>query len=463
MFSFTNDKSFKRSNKCLIKFRILVLLAWTLLFNICAKIIDKISDSLHSQKFIESHKTSSTSFIRNRKLPFHNLVLFLLGNLKSSYNKELDRFFHQVKNGTVSCSDITKPAVSVARRYLQPDVFLDLNHQALSIFEEEANLESWHGFRLLAIDGSMIRLPNVDEIKQHFGERSGGQGIPCPMARMSQLYDSLNKLTINGIITPINVSERDHAHQLLIDLMPNDLLLLDRGYPAFSLFNAITSMNGNFCARMNRHWKIVKEFLHSGLEEQVVELSPTAIAKMECIDMELDTNPIKIRLVRIELPSGEIEVLITSLLDSSIHPHNLFAELYHQRWYVEEDYKTLKLPLELENFTGKTVHSIYQDIYAQLLAKNIISILSFEARKQIKRDGKKGKYSHQINFTYAISKTKEVMARLFHSTKAEFKKLFYNLKRLYLGKTEPVRPGRRFPRNHRIYKRIYHSNRKCIA
>lgn len=441
----------------------MTLLARSLLFNICAKIIGKIWSSLHSQEFISRHKTSPTAFIRHRKLPFHNLVLFLLGNLKSSYNKELDRFFHQINGGVIGCSSVTKPAVTVARKHLEPDAFLDLNNQLISIFEQEATLATWHGFRILAIDGTTLRLPDVAEIRQHFGERSGGQGIPCPIGRMSELYDPLNKLTISGILTPINIDERNHAHQLLMYLMPKDLVILDRGYPAFSLFKAITSMNGNFCARMTTHWKVVKDFLNSGLKEQIIDLAPTANAVSECIDMGLDKAPMAIRLVRIELSSGDTEVLATTLTDSTIYHYDLFAELYRQRWFVEEDYKTLKLPLELENFTGKTVHSIYQDAYAQLLSKNITSILSFEARKQLKRSGKKGKYVHQINFTYALSKTKEVMSRLFHSTRAGFEELLKILQALYLKITEPVRPGRNYPRNHRIYKRVYHSNRKCIA
>ena len=456
-------KHFKRRKVCLKKLKIMAVLAWLLLSNICAKLIDNIRNSLHSQSFIKSNKTSPTAFVRNRKFPFHNLVVFLLGNLKSSYNRELDRFFHQINGCIISCSEITKPAVTIARKHLDPNVFRELNTQAINIFEQEAPLETWHGFRLLAIDGTTLRLPKEEEIRKHFGERSGGNGSPCPIGRMSELYDPLNKHTISSILTPIRIDERYHAHRLILHLMPNDLVTLDRGYPAFSLFKSILSMNGNFCVRMNGHWKVVKDFLKSGMKEQVVDLIPTASMAKECFDMGFDKDPMTMRLLRIELSSGETEVLATSLTDSTRYHYDLFAELYHQRWFIEEDYKTVKIPLEVENFSGKTVHSIYQDCYAQILAKNIVSILSFEARTQIKQAGKKDKYVHQINFTYALSKTKEVMARLFHSTKADLEELLKTLDTLFLKITEPIRPGRSYPRNHRIYKRGYHSNRKCIA
>jgi hypothetical protein len=94
-------------------------------------------------------------------------------------------------------------------------------------------------------------------------------------------------------------------------------------------------MHGNFCARMTSHWKIVKDFLKSDLKEQVVNLTPAASVAKECIDMGLDKAPITMRLLRIELLSGETEVLATTLTDLTRYHYDLFAELYHQRWFVE--------------------------------------------------------------------------------------------------------------------------------
>ena len=443
----------KRRKKCLKIIINKATLAWRLLSNICARIISNIWNSLNSQEFIEKHKVSPQAFIRNRKLPFHHLVLFLLGNLKSSYNKELDRFFKQINADPIGCSEVTKAAVSIARKNLKPDTFLELNDQAVAIFEDGVNLDTWHGFRLMAIDGSTVRLPNIPEICKHFGTRSGGNGVPCPIGRISELYDPLNKLTIRSIFSPIHIEERDHAYQLLLNLMPNDLVILDRGYPSKELFYSIVSMCSNFCARLNGRWKIMKDFLNTDLKEQIITL-PLPGSK---------EPPLSVRLLRIELSSGETEVLLTSLTDLEKYPYELFAGLYHERWFIEEDYKTLKLPLELENFTGKTVHSIYQDVYAQILAKNITSFLSFGARRQMKQAGKIGLYEHQLNFTYALSKSKEIMAFLFHSIRTDLKKLMKILETLFIKITEPVRPNRKYQRKRRIYKRIYHYNRKSIA
>lgn len=79
-----------------------------------------------------------------------------------------------------------------------------------------------------------------------------------------------------------------------------------------------------------------------------------------------------LRLIRVELGSGEVEVLATSLLDSELYPTELFAELYHERWGHEEGYKHLKIHAELQNWTGKQLHTVFQDLHAKLLTLNLV-------------------------------------------------------------------------------------------
>ena len=97
------------------------------------------------------------------------------------------------------------------------------------------------------------------------------------MARMSQLYDTLNKISIDAIISPKHIGERELAAQHLLNIVPNDLILLDRGYPAWWLFALITSLDANFCARIScTKWKIIRTFFQSNGKESIVWLPPAA-------------------------------------------------------------------------------------------------------------------------------------------------------------------------------------------
>jgi hypothetical protein len=75
--------------------------------------------------------------------------------------------------------------------------------------------------------------------------------------------------------------------------------------------------------------------------------------------------------VLVDLPSGESEVLVSSLTDFKTYPTALFADLYHQRWGVEEDYKVLKSRLNIENYSSLPVEGVLQDLHAKLLTKTL--------------------------------------------------------------------------------------------
>lgn len=99
-------------------------------------------------------------------------------------------------------------------------------------------------------------------------------------------------------------------------LQPQDLILMDRGYPAHWLFNIVLSMDANFCARISyKHRRVARQFYRSGKKEQIVKIEPSPESFRKCFEMGLDTKPIKVRLLRVELSSGETEILVTSLLD----------------------------------------------------------------------------------------------------------------------------------------------------
>jgi len=129
------------------------------------------------------------------------------------------------------------------------------------------------------------------------------------MARVSQAFDVLNQVTLDALIAPKAMGERDLAAAHCACLGEGDLVLLDRGYSAFWLFMLVLSQKADFCARLKLSgWKIVERFVASGLPEQIVTLRPSYAARKECQARKLSTQPIRIHLIRVELADGEVEV-----------------------------------------------------------------------------------------------------------------------------------------------------------
>ena len=132
------------------------------------------------------------------------------------------------------------------------------------------------------------------------------------------------------------------------------------------------------------------KFVESGAQESIIDLQASYQSKIECDEIGLDTKPLRLRLIRVELDTGEIEVLITSLTNERKFPHEIFMDLYHKRWPVEVDYLFMKERIKIGNFSGTSVLSVYQDFHAKVLAKNLTWILASPAQDVIeKKDDKK--------------------------------------------------------------------------
>jgi IS4 transposase len=86
--------------------------------------------------------------------------------------------------------------------------------------------------------------------------------------------------------------------------------------------------------------------------------------------------------VPVDLPSGEPEILVSSLTDLQAFPTALFADLYNQRWGVEEDYNVLKSRLNIENYSSVSVEGVLQDLHAKLLTKTLLLMRSMMQNKK---------------------------------------------------------------------------------
>lgn len=302
-------------------------------------------------------------------------------------------------------------------------------------------------------------LPKTEETVDEFGEYTTNfMNKTIVLARISKAYDVLNKITIDARLVKRKIGEHPLANQHIKMFNNGDLTLLDRGYPSFDLFNNILATGSHFCARLAvSNWNIAKELVKSGQKEIIAEIMPGKELKAKYKNEGRSINPITYRFVCIELPSGEKEVLITSLLDTKKYSHSVFKELYHLRWDIEESYKKDKHRLQLENFSGKSITAIYQDFYAKILLANITAILSSGQKKAIdqKHRNKKTKYCYQLNVTTALAKVKETIALLF--TKSNIIEIIVRLIQMFLENLSPIKPGRSFERKKDKRKR-YH---KC--
>ena len=138
-------------------------------------------------------------------------------------------------------------------------------------------------------------------------------------------------------------------------------------------------------------------------------------------------------------------------MDEDLYPYQIFKELYHLRWTAEENYKTAKCRIEIENFSGKFVESVYHDFHAKIFAMNLTAAMTHPAQDIIAGQREQKKYKYRINVTQALSKMKGALVLLF--IRSNITELLSKLFNLFIATIEPVRPGRKYPRKHNVQKR----------
>jgi len=393
-------------------------------------------------------------------------------SLNRAIQRELDSFFKKLDSSDYTIREATKGAFSQARSKLNEWGFKRLKEVAVDTFYERAEYYTWNFFRLLAVDGTRIMLPNHRTIKEEFGECSFGPNADSKrsMAIGSMLYDVLNQITIDAQLSPYkNTNNKRGSERALLEkhmpkLKQGDLLLLDRGYPSFSLFFLLKAQNVEFCVRMKGSWwKEVRKFRESGEKQRIVTFTlPDKDQKKLSQYPKSASKPIKCRLIRVELDKGEVEILCTSLIDTKQYPQEQFKELYHFRWNEEEAYKLLKNRIELEDFSGKTAKAVKQDFHAKIFLLTLSAAYAHPIEERVKKEFKADqnrKYNQKINRTNAISMTKDILIGVF--IKHQYKKAFEAFDDIVYNTREIIRPNRKNERKHRQKKR-YSMNYKHL-
>jgi hypothetical protein len=397
---------------------------------------------LFSPEFAASARIGASDFTRERALPLPQLIGVLLNLRKGTLQDELDGFWAML-TGEPLAQGVSASALCQARQKLNPLALWGLNERLVRTFAQAFALRRWHGWRLLATDGSTLRLPHTPDVIATFGAPPKGSAVP--LGRLSVLYDVLNEVVVDAELVACAVGERVLAGEHLTATEAADLLLYDRGYPAFWLFVLHQHEQRQFCARLPLSFSNeVTDFLASGQRSAEVTFTPTSEARAQCRAYGLPSDPITLRLVRVTLDNGQTEVLATSLLDETAWPTAWFKDLYHRRWGVEEGYKRVKCRVEIENFSGRSARVVLQDLYAKLLTLNLTAICAWVAQAIAERLYQHRRRAYRVNFAHALSKMKDTVVRLLLGP--EDTALLTPLILAMATTVEAVRSERTFPR-----------------
>jgi len=415
-------------------------------FEMFNHIIEITSNLINQYEFLCRARTKAKYFSREGKIGFVNLISFMLNLVKKNLQKELDDYFKLIKSDK---NRITKQAFSEARKKLSYQSFKELYDLTTKTANNGDDMIFFKGYRVSAIDGTSIAVENSSDLLEYFG--SSGAGGKTATAKASALYDVNNDVLMDVQLEKYSCGERElayrHIEALKVLGLRKDLIIFDRGYISNELISKLIENGIHFLMRVRHKFNL-----------EIDKIS----APDSFVKIAHNENCCKLRVIKFELPSGEIETLITDLPQNEFE-HSEFKELYFKRWPIESKYDVVKNKLQLENFTGKTVLSVYQDFYASMYLANVAAFAKYITDENIATidDGKNLKYEYQTNTNMLIGKLKNnlVLAMLEDNHRKRKKMINKILIEISQNKV-PIRKNRQVERKATTRKQRFHCNQK---
>jgi hypothetical protein len=314
----------------------------------------------------------------------------------------------------------------------------------------------WHEFRLMALDGTTINLPNWKTLRDHFGCAKNGKGWRA-QARMVMLQFPLARLPFRYELGTLAEGERAVASRLVAGLCRNDLVLMDQGFWSYRLFWQIDQQQAYFAIRRfaQAHVRTIAKL---GPKDRLVEWRPSAPRQRRGLP-----GSIRLRLIDYQIKGFRPTGIVTNVLDPRRIPREAWIHLatredegrlrlaqglYHRRWEIETTYYELKVTQGMETgLRSRTPQGIAYEVAGHVLLYFLIRWLLVEAAATETVDPLRISFKHALEELLDMA-TNLITAPARHVAQVLVPRLLARL----VAHRVPFRPGRSYarPRDGRI-------------
>jgi hypothetical protein len=300
--------------------------------------------------------------------------------------------------------------ITQARKRLGPQVMRQVFEGVAEPVATEATRGAWlRDRRLTAIDGFDADLPDSEENAAEFGYASGGQGESgYPKARVVALTECGTHAFLAAEIGPYSVGEKTLARRLYPRLHDDEILTADRGFYSFTDWGLAVGTGAALLWRAPTNLDLPVVTVLSDGSYRTVLIKPTVRGKRreqilaavrdgadpgdpDAVPAAWDTDGNQLahlaRVVEYDVPdrdgagTGELIVLLTTILDPADARADELAAAYHERWEQETGHDQLKTHLRgpAKILRSRLPDLVYQEIWAWLTVHYALAVLTTRA------------------------------------------------------------------------------------
>lgn len=336
---------------------------------------------------------------RSRLLPAH-LVVYYVVALGLFFGEGYDEVMRKlvgglrfIKNWDRAWNLPSTSAISQARSRLGEGPLKALFERVAVPMAQRGTRGAWLAdWRVMAIDGLVIDMPDTPANNTEYPHCDTGRGRGAfPVMRLVALAECGTHAIIDAALGTWATGERALAEQVLRSLESDMLMLADRGYYSYDLWNRARDTGAALVFRVaaSMNLAVLERYPDGSYRSALLPprtQSPVRELAARRGDLSiLEAAGTACRVVEYSLGDrgepGEVIRLITSILDWEQAPAHELAALYHDRWEIELSFREIEIHQvgHTRVLRSKSPEMVRQEMWGILLAHYAIRHVMHEA------------------------------------------------------------------------------------
>lgn len=265
----------------------------------------------------------------------------------------------------------------------------------------------WRDRHVKLLDGTGISMPDTRLNQAAFPQPAcQAEGVGFPLARLCTVHCLASGAVLAAATGPFRGaghSELDLSRTLLGALNANDVLLADALYANYWFVADLLAAGVDIVLR--QHGSRRTDFRRGerlAVRDHRVSWEKPAGVPAWMSRERYRAYPQQLRLREVQVGG---RIIVTSLLDARDTPKQALGSLYAQRWHIELDLRCIKTTLGMEVLRCRSPAMIEKELWAHLLAYNLIRLLMAQAAAQY------GTTPRQISFKHTVQLWSEITTR----------------------------------------------------
>lgn len=308
----------------------------------------------------------------------------------------------------------------------------------------------WRGRRVVLVDGSTLSMPDTEANQATYPQsRKQKPGVGFPLMRWVALIALTTGCALDSAFGPCRgkkTGETALFRQLLGTLRKGDVLVADRYYCSYWIVAAAMKQGVDVVFRMHqaRHTDF-RRGRRLGRKDHVVDWAKPVRPKW--MDEETyaslpDTLTLREMRGSVGAAGSRVRVLtvVTTLNDPADWAKDEIMSLYGSRWNAEVDIRSIKTHMHMDILTCKTPEMVRKEIWAHLLAYNLVREVMAQAAREHKVTPR------QLSFLGAVQTLEAFRVLLLAVTEADLPGLIRRILAAIATHRVGNRPNRHEPR-----------------